>query len=75
MIYPVFLQDLRIAVNQTVLPCVVVSKPGQGRIRYVRAYLVRIYEDRFASILTGQRAEKSHHDPDPLHFPKGHRRR
>jgi len=75
MIYPVFLQDLRVAVNQTVLLCVAVSKPDQGKIGYVRAYLVRIYEDRSASILTGQRAEKSHHDLDPLRFPKGHRRR
>ena len=29
MVYPVFLQDLRVAVNQTVLPCVAVSNQNK----------------------------------------------
>ena len=51
MVYPVFLQNLRVAVDQTVLLYTAVSTREQGRLCDEIPYQVRIYEDRFASIL------------------------
>ena len=52
MVYPIFLQYLGVAIDKTVLFCVVVSK--KKKEVFAKSYPIQIYGGRSASILADQ---------------------